>query len=549
MRGGNFLILFGIVLLVCLICFLAGLPDSPGGDGDGTELLFGDWKRPIETIAVQNDSLELSLEMRDGEWWMLEPVHDRPDPVVMRELLRTITRLPLIRIVDQEPADPAQYGLFRPSCRLTVNGRTLLIGDGNPIGDGVYGIRPPGEEILLVGEQAGLFRSLRLLALQGRSLLRFPYRDVRSVTVVLHGDEWNIRRESLRTWSVEELGLRANANSVWGILGELTDGVVHSFRDSSCYDRAAEMARVHVGWEGGESVIRFGGRIPKTALRICSVSDRENAICVPERIVDSILARSRDLVDRNLFAGELVECTQVVFRSPAESFRLEMGETGEWMVCREECVDADRTRVRAFLRNLSRMTGSAPVDRAEMPPAWKGEWRIEVGDQVVEIGPLDQDRIIARREGEEGALLLSASAVTPLSGPLAENLRSRVLFPGDIRDVERIRVEFDTYTLEAVRRDGEWRLEKPFPAVADSESWDALVENLSRARIAARLDRPAPERHDLCLTVWTRGDERSFRLFNRGERTMADSPEGTGFFELTRNWAWILPSELSHWKK
>ena len=110
------------------------------------------------SIRMQRpDRPPVSLERRNGEWWVTHPEEQPASDMHVRGVLRILDEpLPEQRIPAHE-VTPERYGLDSPAAVLEINGKSWHFGDRHPVGEQRY-VLHEGEILLLPDNYAPLLR-------------------------------------------------------------------------------------------------------------------------------------------------------------------------------------------------------------------------------------------------------------------------------------------------------------------------------------------------------------------------------------------------------
>ncbi|ABI57988.1 hypothetical protein ACN2MM_14025 [Alkalilimnicola ehrlichii MLHE-1] len=115
---------------------------------------------PADAVSIRlqrPDRPPVSLERRNGDWWVTQPEERPASGTHVRALLRILDEpQPETRFAAAD-SDPATYGLEPPSAVLEINGQRWHFGDRHPLGEQRY-VLHRGEIALLPDHYAPLVR-------------------------------------------------------------------------------------------------------------------------------------------------------------------------------------------------------------------------------------------------------------------------------------------------------------------------------------------------------------------------------------------------------
>ena len=148
-----------IVILALLggyTCFWEIKKPKTGQEAGNAQKIFNINPNDAREIALRMKGLSLLLK-KEGDQWRLE----RPYRIVISnkkiEDLLSMFDYGIVKVVDKNPSDYAQYGLVSPEIAFTVKVKgdavlkTLLIGRNNPTNISCYARVKGRPEVLLVG--------------------------------------------------------------------------------------------------------------------------------------------------------------------------------------------------------------------------------------------------------------------------------------------------------------------------------------------------------------------------------------------------------------
>lgn len=206
----------------------------------------------VRAVTVRGPASGFRLERRDATWWLTEPLEDLVDVRAGERLIRAVTELRAIELLDAEEIDLAG-GSFAAPVRMTVETdsadapRTVEI--GAPAGRGKWFARRSGNAEFwgIVEEEQVRELAREVDDLRDRRLAPFSRTDVREVRIETGGSVLTLARGNGSSWTAED-GDRATS-----LPGEAVD----AFLDRMHWLRAAGF---------GESGDRPGERILEVVL-------------------------------------------------------------------------------------------------------------------------------------------------------------------------------------------------------------------------------------------------------------------------------------------
>jgi hypothetical protein len=234
----------------------------------------------VTGITVRGPSAGLRLRLREGRWWLTEPVEDLADNGTVTDMIWTLAGLGANKLLDVEEIDLAR-GAFDDSVTVTVEPGTgegpTGIEIGTPAGPDQWFARRPGDDRFwgIVGETLLTLLVREVEDLRERRLALFSRPDVREIRVESAEGALRLVRVDPRTWEADEPG---------GAAATVPAEAVEAFLDRLRWLRARGF-----GDGGGEP----GARILEIAL---SDADAELGRLTLQRLDGARDAEGNDLI-------------------------------------------------------------------------------------------------------------------------------------------------------------------------------------------------------------------------------------------------------------
>lgn len=119
----------------------------------------------IDRVRMEDRSIAVQFERRDGRWITTEPEGLAPPGDVVDAVLESFTSLPAIEIVATGVDHEGQFGLAPPSARVRIEQQgavvsTIVLGDLSPTRTAVYARKSGKDEVALIGLNAKYYLDL-----------------------------------------------------------------------------------------------------------------------------------------------------------------------------------------------------------------------------------------------------------------------------------------------------------------------------------------------------------------------------------------------------
>lgn len=183
----------------------------------------------IEEIQIRNGSGETSRVQRVGESWRLvEPNTADADTGVVGTVTSNLATLEVQRVVDENPADLAQYGLNPP--RIEVGFRLkdqkdfqrLLVGEKTPTGGDLFAKRPDESRVFLISSFLDAIFNKTPFDLRDKVVLKFERDKADGIEVVNGPTTLQFARTGTDWRIVKPVAVRADYAAVEGLMTRLS---------------------------------------------------------------------------------------------------------------------------------------------------------------------------------------------------------------------------------------------------------------------------------------------------------------------------------------
>ena len=430
----------------------------PASEADANEQAFDLAAGRITDLTVNaanGDVTVLTRTENEIDWVVTAPVETEADDNAATAIATTLAALEIRRVVEEDPADLAPFGLSEPTVSVTFatpdgDPLTLAVGDETPTGGEHYAAA--GSRVILVADFVESTLNRTTFELRDRSILEFTGPDVASLTVEQDGDTLRFAKAD-NEWSVvAPLAARADFGLVEAMIGRLGSGEMVAIESESAAEGALEpfgldtprlTATVEVA--GESHTLLVGDENPASTVYARDAA-RDLVFTIDAALVDD-LARGADTYrEKDLFDFRPFNATALAVLRDGRTLRFEKGAAAE-----DENAEADAGREEAWQRVEPE---PADVERPEMDALLRA------------LSDLRADSFVENRRGT--GLDNPLAAVTATFGDDGEEERVLIGRAGDV-----------TYGLHG---------DEPGAAVLDSDAVDDALEALDALDPAASTD-------------------------------------------------------------
>ena len=382
--------------LVLLVLFLAiggyawfiERERPPASETDANEQAFDVAAGRITDLTVNAQAGDVTVLTRtenEIDWVLTAPVESEADDNAATAIATTLAALEIRRVVENEAADLAPFGLAEPPVSVTFatpDGEplTLSIGDETPTGGERYAAI--GNRVILVADFVESTLNRTTFELRDRSILEFTGPDVTSFTVEQADDTLRFEKTNSEWRVVEPLAARADFGLVEAMVGRLGSGEMVAIESESAADAALEplgldgprlSATVEVG--GASHTLLVGDENPETTVYARDAA-RDLVFTIDAALVDDLARgadayREKDLFDFRPFNATALTVVRddrtLGFEkepAPADEDTEDADGDGEevWRRTEPEPADIERPEMDALLQALSNLRADSFVE-------------------------------------------------------------------------------------------------------------------------------------------------------------------------------------------
>ena len=399
---------------------------------------------PPKIIDVEEDQLA-RIEIRqegeepvvlekgeDGEWKITAPEELRADESTVDSLVSTLADLDSNRLVEENSADLAPFGLDKP--KLTVIAKLkdgkelkLLVGDETPTG-GNYFVRLDGDPrvfTLASWNKTSLEKSA--WDLRDKRLLTFDSDKLVRVELTAKGDSIEIGKNARNEWQiVKPKPMRADGGNVEQLISRLRDAKM----DSSMSEEDLAEAKKKFAKAKRVALVRVTDAAGTQELEVRKTSDDE--YYARSNVVEGVYKISswvgegldkglEDLRNKKLFDFGWNEPNRIEIRWEGETAVYEKQDE-KWM---RDGKEMDSVTVRALIDELRDLSAESFPESGFTEPSIEITVVSDNGSRTEKVLiAKNGDRYIAKREGEPALYELKAVDVDRLQA-VAEDVKEK----------------------------------------------------------------------------------------------------------------------------
>jgi hypothetical protein len=441
-------------------------------------------KRPTETVTAVK---------RQGHWHLTVPLSAPGDDHKYRELVRYISELRQLRLVEERPASLEPFGLTSPGLEIHLQLKEqtqpliVRLGAKNPTGSGYYAHIEGRSAVYLINTAAKDVLDASLYTLRDKAVLDFDLADVQKVHIESKAVAHMVlqRQDNDRWHMTTPVNAQADGAQVQALLQRLHEVKVQAFVaenpiDLEPYGLHAPTLRLAltVGKDRTVKTLLFGKLAADQKGVYVKRSDAANVLLLPQQFRDDFPKTTTALRDKTLLQYDREHIVRIDIQSPDEHTTIT--RTGERQYRLEQPINAegDGGTIYNLLGDLQELKAKDFV--AETPTALarygleSARLRVtlshkssdnaqETVQHTILFGDEapDQQGTYVRLASRPTVYLVERSESQRIIDITAFDLRNKKIVAFDTDAVQKIRLQYPASTFTLERHDDSWRLSEP----------------------------------------------------------------------------------------
>lgn len=250
--------------------------EKPASGTTPTEKVFSVEADAIQEITVTAGGETTTLTKGDAGWQLTAPVTAAADATETTSLTTNLASLEQTRVVDENAADLAPYGLQTPKVTIAFKaGATsgeVAFGDTTPTQGDMYAVKPGTRRVFLVGAYLDTTFNKKTFALRDKRAMVFDRDTVDRIDLTRGSDRMQLVKAD-GTWRIEGDGAgRADGPFIDALLTRLGTTsmervVAESASDGKAYGLDAPGMRVTLSGGGKEHTLAISTQSPESGGR------------------------------------------------------------------------------------------------------------------------------------------------------------------------------------------------------------------------------------------------------------------------------------------
>ncbi|MCF8723668.1 hypothetical protein LQ236_001688 [Nitrospina gracilis] len=454
---------------------------------DRAEKLLLFQESDVEKLTLQRGKAVTRIRRLDKNSWQIEePVQAKASRSAVDQLIYELETARHSRIVEDNPADIAPFGLDSPRLIVTVHlkgGKTLSLelGNASPIGHSHYVRMGDSKAVYLSGLDARIIDK-SANDLRDRSLFEFQTADVKGYSLHYQEETQTVtKKNDLWRLSGKVNGL-ADSDEVVNFLSSVQSADAVEFIDETPdaldiygLDSPRIVFTVLLGGKEERTLTLRVGNEHKKGQHYAQWSETGNVFTLGQPLVTTLSRNAVTFLDKKLLTFEEKEIASITLKNQGETVILQRQDGKKdsggnaWVLVQPENEAVNPAAINSLLFDLKdvRVKEFVEADRLDLfglgNPAQVVTVQAEGGQTVsIRLGNsnMQKNLYFAQRTSDNAMFALNAEDVGKIFRSL-HDLRDRKLFSIDAEKVGRIVLEYPDRAFELVRKDETWSLTRP----------------------------------------------------------------------------------------
>lgn len=326
----------GLKSTLALLIVLAGLggyiyfvdAERPAGGTEQRDKVFTVEAEKLQELRVTTGGETSVLRKADGMWKMAEPAETDADQTEVTSLTSNLASLEVNRVVDENAADLAQYGLAPPVVEVAfkadgnVNG-AIALGNKTPTSGDIYAVRPGEKKVFLVAAYLETSFNKKPFDLRDKRILRFERDKIDALNITVGTSRFALARAGSEWTLTAPVKARGDYSAIEGILTRLSSTNMTKLVDAAPKDLKA------YGLAPADVVFSIGAGSTTAELAVAAEKDgvvnaldrtRNIVFTIDPAVATDLKKGVDDYRDKDLFEFRPFNAVRVKITRGAESY-------------------------------------------------------------------------------------------------------------------------------------------------------------------------------------------------------------------------------------
>jgi len=190
---------------------------------DGKEKVFSVEADKIDELTVKSESGDQTTLKKTGtDWQIVQPAAFQPDSAEVSNITTNLASLERQRVIDENPADIAEYGLAKPRIEIGVTSagqqKKLLIGRKTPPGTDLYAKLADSPRVFLISSFLDSTFNKTTFDLRDKTVLKLDRDKIDALTITVPAHTVRVAKRDGEWRLAAPLDARADFTTVDGLV-------------------------------------------------------------------------------------------------------------------------------------------------------------------------------------------------------------------------------------------------------------------------------------------------------------------------------------------
>jgi len=368
MKGRATLILLMVFLLLATFLYFF---EFKGGakrkEDERTEgLIFKVSLDSIVAFTLSTDHQDLTLQNRDGSWFLTAPVKTDADSYAVISNLKSILDTKIERLIADSTTNLNQYGLDQPRGSVTLiwfsgKKQKLLVGAENPTGGFIYAKFETGSPVYTVSRSLWNQVNKQPFDLRDKKIMHFKSPEVVELEIDSKTKGRVLLKREGSDWVISEpVQLRAISGEVESYLSRLTNGRVKEFIEESPtdlhrYGLQKPLLAIHVrgkGQSAGTGLI-IGDSLKGAETGFYAREKFRTPLFTLENwTVKNLNKGPFDFQEKKLFSANTENVNRIMVKRDGETSIVAQYDSAKWKLVNIDSLTVDENRLQRWVNAI-----------------------------------------------------------------------------------------------------------------------------------------------------------------------------------------------------
>jgi hypothetical protein len=322
-------------------------------------------KKGSDVIGFQKDE--------KGDWTITEPIPAKADSFEVNRLAEDFSSLKLEKVVDENPKDPAAFGLPQTEVSLWVKGQdkpvTIALGSENPLDNTIYARRAGETRVVLL---PGLIKTdieKKLLDFRQKDIFHFETADAATIALRAKDIRWEAALKAGEWFLLKPTAGLAQKTKVDALLNALSGLRAKEFAveqktpaDLKKHGLDKPDYEISLGLPKSNQTLVFLAQ-KKDGKVYVTTSASDKIVVAEDQALTDMEKKPDDMREKRVDVFNAWEAEKLVLLKPGLDLTVAKDKPGNWYFVSGEKGEADTSKVESFIRQVGTLEAVELIDK------------------------------------------------------------------------------------------------------------------------------------------------------------------------------------------